>query len=254
MHKETIDQLNQLNNDFYNTVADSFNTSRNYYWSGWKKIGEEIKKQFGNKKIKVLDIGCGNGRFAQFLDESGVDFAYTGLDSSKKLLKWALEQVSLEQKTDFNHFDLIKSLQNNTFSQFLDNEKFDVIVCFGVLHHIPSFELRKKLFETINNDLLNNDGLFVITAWLFLDNPKLKERTLEMKAIKELGIESEDLEINDYLLDWQRGEQAIRYCHYADNAEVNELTKETHLKLISSYKADSKTNNLNQYYLFKRGK
>lgn len=254
MDKITIDRLNQLNKDFYSSVADSFNSSRNYYWKGWDEVAQIVKEQFTDKKIKVLDIGCGNGRFAQFLDEKGINFEYTGLDSSQKLLKWALEQVSLEKKVEFKRLDLIKTLQKGNFAQFLNNEKFDLIVSFGVLHHVPSIKLRKKLFINISDDLLNKNGIFVITAWLFLDNPKLKERTLNTQQIENLEINVKELEHNDYLLDWQRGKNAIRYCHYTDDKEVKKLTKNIDSTILKTYKADSKTNNLNQYYLFKKKK
>jgi len=258
MNKTTIDSLNQLNKDFYSTVADSFNTSRNYYWQGWTRLQKIIKKQFSDKKIRVLDIGCGNGRFAQFLNESGVDFEYYGLDSSKKLLNWASKNVALKDKTAFLEFDLIEALQNDTFAKFLEknniDDKFDLIVCFGVLHHIPSFELREKLFEIVNKKLLSEDSLFVITAWLFLDNHKLKQRVLENDQIAELKIDLEQLDPHDYLLDWQRGEQAIRYCHYTDKVEIEKINEKLDWQSIQTYKADSKTNNLNQYYLLKKGK
>ena len=130
------------------------------------------------------------------------------------------------------------------------NDPFDLIVSFGVLHHIPSFNLRKSFFHSLA-DSLNKNGILVITAWQFLDNPKLKERLIEFDKV---GIHKNDVEENDYLLDWRRGEQAIRYCHLTTKKEISELIKETNLKIIEMYKADSKTNNLNQYYILKKGK
>jgi tRNA (uracil-5-)-methyltransferase TRM9 len=254
MDNRTIDRLNQLNKQFYQSVATDFNFSRNYYWQGWQQVLKVIKNNFGDKEIPVLDVGCGNGRFASFLEEGKTNFRYYGLDSSQKLLNLASKQVSLKTKTNFLYFDIVDRLKNNQFETFFKeknmNDPFDLIVSFGVLHHIPSFNLRKSFFHSLA-DSLNKNGILVITAWQFLDNPKLKERLIEFDKV---GIHKNDVEENDYLLDWRRGEQAIRYCHLTTKKEISELIKETNLKIIEMYKADSKTNNLNQYYILKKGK
>ena len=71
MQQETIKMLNQLNRDFYYRVADDFSESRQYYWPGWQKIPLFFKKNQQNaKKIQVLDVGCGNARFAKFLKKN----------------------------------------------------------------------------------------------------------------------------------------------------------------------------------------
>ena len=40
MKIKTIKQLNQLNQDFYNTIADDFSDTRQYFWKGWRHLLE----------------------------------------------------------------------------------------------------------------------------------------------------------------------------------------------------------------------
>jgi 2-polyprenyl-3-methyl-5-hydroxy-6-metoxy-1,4-benzoquinol methylase len=91
VQKKIIRKLNQLNNKFYQSVADDFSESRQYFWQGWEKITEYLEKN--HRKIKILDIACGNARFAQFLKEKKVDFTYSGLDNSQQLIKIARETI-----------------------------------------------------------------------------------------------------------------------------------------------------------------
>jgi hypothetical protein len=51
-------------------------------------------------------------------------------------------------------------------------------------------------------------------------------------------------------LDWQRGEQAYRYCHLTTQAEMAGLIAKTNLVMSDFWIADGKTDNLNHYYLF----
>ena len=55
------------------------------------------------------------------------------------------------------------------------------------------------------------------------------------------------VEPHDYLLDWRRGEHALRYCHYVDDAEHAALIAATGLTEITTYRADGRTNDMNRY-------
>ena len=89
MKKETISALNQLNTNFYNTVAKEFDESRNHYWPGWQLLVEQIDP---TTITSVLDIGCGNGRFGAFSNEHFPNMQnYTGIDSNYKLITAATE-------------------------------------------------------------------------------------------------------------------------------------------------------------------
>jgi len=59
------------------------------------------------------------------------------------------------------------------------------------------------------------------------------------------------VEAGDYLLDWRRGERALRYCHYVDDAEQAQLVAATGLKLVTQYRADGSTGDANLYTVMK---
>jgi cyclopropane fatty-acyl-phospholipid synthase-like methyltransferase len=100
------------------------------------------------KKSRVLDFGCGIGiPFDSYLVNSGIDV--TGIDISTKHLKQAKKNVP--QAT------FIKG----DFSVYEFQEKFDAIVSFYAIFHIPRDE-HKKLFEKMF-DLLKVDGVILIT-------------------------------------------------------------------------------------------
>lgn len=57
-----------------------------------QKIAEDIIKIFSRPGMRVLDIGCGFGRFYPEFEKAGV--VYVGVDSSKEMLKIACQRFS----------------------------------------------------------------------------------------------------------------------------------------------------------------
>jgi ubiquinone/menaquinone biosynthesis C-methylase UbiE len=94
------------------------------------------------KAKKVLDAGCGSGRFSVFIAESGSEI--TLLDISEKqieIARYQLERSRVEQKVDRYIVADILNLKE------ISNEIFDTTVCFGgVLNYLGS-SLQKGLRE-----------------------------------------------------------------------------------------------------------
>ena len=249
MQTTTIHKLNQLNKQFYADVAKDFTQTRNSFWQGWKELLTHIPSPTNNS-LSVLDVSCGNGRFGQFLDQQLPNFAirYTGIDNSTALLRYAEEKLqSATLKPQFIEIDLIEQLLAK--NDLVDNQSFDVVVAFGVFHHIPSHDLRNKLFQQLSA-LVTPNGILCIGFWQFLNSVKLRERTVNPKTLE---IATDDFEENDYILDWRAGDTpAYRYCHYTNNDEEIALLKQTKLKVIDEYFADGATHNLNHYLVLKR--
>lgn len=246
MNQQTIAKLNQLNKKFYQTVANDFSDARQYFWQGWDKLIPDIKGL--NKKISVLDLGCGNGRFALFLNKHFADqFKYIGIDNNKQLLDIAKRQLANQANIQILQVDLVKQLLNNTL--FKQSDKlFDVIVAFGLIHHIPSFALRKQLIKNLER-LLKKDGLLAMSFWQFTNDTRFKNRVVDSNLV---GIDQKNLEKNDFILDWRKGQTAHRYCHFVDQEEAKKLLTETNLKIKQSFYADGKSGKLNWYLVLKK--
>ena len=121
----------------------------------------------------------------------------------------------------------------------LPDTQYDLIVLFGVVHHIPGWQNRLDLLVRAARHLAVG-GLLVFASWQFLDVYNLRKRIAPWP---------DDLtrEPNDFLLDWRRGERALRYCHYVDDDEQQQLIEATDLTLLAQYRADGRTDALNHY-------
>jgi tRNA (uracil-5-)-methyltransferase TRM9 len=252
MKQETVVLLNNLNKRFYQLTAEEFSKTRSFYWKGWKELVEPLKEIGKNHpQLKVLDIGCGNGRFGEFLYKEKIHkkFIYHGADNSKELLKFAKDRLKdFRFEKELFYLDVIEGLINNNLDELLPQKKYQVITLFGVLHHIPSLKLRKKLIKVIEEHLTSG-GVFVFTAWRFLNEKRFEKKQIHPAIAK---INPDELEKNDYILDWQRGVTAYRYCHYTDDEEVKKLIESTTLELEKEYTADGKSGNLNFYQILRK--
>ena len=243
MDIHTISALNQLNADFYTTTAKEFDTTRNHIWPGWETLLTHIEP---STTKTILDLGCGNGRFGAFAFEN-FDYLthYTGIDSNPTLLEAARKTLSPQkEKVTLNQENILETLLTNKLLSF-DSQTFDLITVFGVMHHIPSTQLRKIFLKKLASRL-NPGGQLVFTTWNFIEFERFTDRLI---APTKLKIDTNQLENNDYFLDWRRGEQAIRYCHAYTTEEVADLLKGTPLQLVTTYRADGRENEVNTYYV-----
>ncbi len=248
MQTKTINcfsRIDKLNQDFYEKVFSDFSNSRQYYWQGWLDLPEFLPKS-DSKPMRVLDLGCGNGRFAEFLLSLGLEIEYVGVDFSQSLINTAKQELKVNDKISLITGNIFDFLYSNALN-------FDLIVSFGVLHHIYSQEKRSQFFNQISK-ALSTHGLVIATTWQFLDSPELAKKVLKPSEIAIIP-ELEEIEIlnclqdNDYILDWNRGFRAFRYGHFYTRGEIEGLSSNSGLKITSTFLNDGKNNNGNCYYL-----
>ena len=105
------------------------------------------------KPKKVLDIGVGNGRILEILNENKNISEIYGIDLSKEMIVFCKEKFKNQSK--------VKELKQCDISseRIPFNEKFDMITSIRVLKYNKNW---KEIIGKINNSL-DKDGVFIFT-------------------------------------------------------------------------------------------
>lgn len=230
MNQKTRQILNNINRDFYSVTAQEFDQTRGRAWAGWEQMLTVVDLPIKS----VLDVGCGNGRFGIFLAENQAEpLHYHGVDNSETLLNFAGEALKAYPSLT------VELSQKDAILGELPEGEFDLVVLFGVIHHVPGFEQRQQFMRDLASRVAMG-GMLAFAEWRFYEQERFRQRIVAWDA----GIE---VERHDYLLDWRRGERALRYCHYVDDAEHEQLVSATGLQVVADYRADGSTGDLNRY-------
>jgi alkylated DNA repair protein alkB family protein 8 len=213
MKRETAEEIIKGVKESFDLIAEDFSTTRERLWEDLKFLFDYLKK--GDK---VLDLGCGNGRFYPWFQEKGV--AYVGIDFSSSLIEIAKKK-----------FPEGKFYLGNALELPFKNNEFDVLFAIALLHHIPSNELRLKVILEAKR-VLKKKGILVLTVWNLWQKRYFKYILSEFKK-KILG--KSELDFKDCYIPWNKGEVKVqRYCHAFTLRELKKLIIKSDFKLISS--------------------
>jgi SAM-dependent methyltransferase len=255
MNDETARALHAINRAFYRDQAAAFCATRGAAWPGWERLLELVAALGLEREIDVLDVGCGNGRFAAFLAEQlaprEAPFRYLGIDASPELLDAARAQSPGFGSCDYQLADFVETPPQEA----LPRRHFSLVVLFGVLHCVPGREHRRALLGAAA-ERLRPGGLLALTAWRFEDFPRFREKLLsweEFNAAARPPIDLDQLEPGDRLLPWGEGGRAVRFCHFADEREMAQVLGELPLQPVDQWCADGREGELNRYFVLRAG-
>ena len=246
MNSQTAAELLEINRRFYNEFGDAFAATRRRVQPGVGRVLDEIP---ADKPSDWLDLGCGSGALGRLWAEQGRSGSYTGLDFSGPLLQEARRVTEGLSDDRFQIRYEGGDLMDPEWPAVLEGRKFDGVLAFASLHHIPGTVNHRRIFDQVRA-LLKDGGSFIFSVWQFQNSPKLMKRVQPWALT---GIAEENLEPGDTLLDWRyalsenQEKKGLRYVHLFSETEIGELAARSGFKVSDRFYSDGAEGNLALY-------
>ena len=210
----------------YNLIAEDFARTRSKPWPEIKFLFDDYLRP----GERVLDLGCGQGRFFEFCENKNID--YWGVDFSEKLIEIAKARY---RRAKFRTTDGL----NLPFSE----DYFDRVFSIAVFHHIPSVSLRLRFLLEAKR-VLKPGGFLILTVWKL---HRLKELFLIFKfaVLRRLGLSK--LEFNDILKPW--GKKVKKYYHCFSEKELINVVEKAGFRIKKSGVVKNKKGSRRNIYL-----
>ena len=249
MDETTARTLCAMTTRLYAHEANSFSETRQRPWAGWEAVlaAAGLQRAGAPQRLRVLDVACGNMRFARFLSEALPETRLDmhALDNCPELVACA-DTLPATCAVTFQRIDIIEALLAGdgmlqacvSHAAAVQPEqaapdggspnsgvRFDLVVCFGFMHHVPGAALRTRLLAELAA-LLAPGGHLAVALWQFGDDARLARRAADLTAEACAAHPELALEHGDYLLGWKDAQGLRRYCHCFDDDECERLARE----------------------------
>ena len=200
-------RIMELNRRFYDLLADDFSRRE-----------DDFKSLAGyfQDDDKVLDLGCGNGRFYNLINHPGRTGQYFGIDNSSRLIAAAKERYPPGQ------FVVTDGLSLPFTADF-----FDKVFCPTVFYHLPGYEMRREFLREVWRVL--KPGGFLILCVRVSPYKKYWRLLLKYAWLKISG--RSKLDWGDVYEPW--GGQGVRYFHHFSRRELRNILEEVDFKIES---------------------
>ncbi len=177
-------------------------------WNAFRTRTSPLVENFvSGKEGRILDLGCGSGR--NFVKVDGLN--WTAVDFSEKMVGYSKKKAKkLGMDVDVQKADSIKL-------PFEDNS-FDGVLCYAVVHCIDSAVKRKKTLKEIYRVLKPGCEAYIVT-W-GKNAPRLKNKD------KECYI--------PWTLKYMK-EKQMRYTYVYDKDEFVDLIKSVGFEVVKSW-------------------
>jgi len=195
-------------------IAEQFNLSRYATWGEF----EFLKKYFSDK-MKIVDVGCGNGRLIEALE--GFEYEYIGMDISLKNTQGVKDRKP----------DAVVKEGSLPSLPFGDN-RFDVTACIATLQHIPSKKLRAESMKDLWR-ITKPGGYCMMTNWSMAHH-RFRYYLIE-SMLRKLFVGTR-LDWWDAWVPWKR-KKVNRYYHGFRLREIKRLAEGAGFKVVDNFYA-----------------
>lgn len=228
MEREYAEYLLEKTKNDYNLIAEQFSRVRQRIWLEMKFLFDDYL--FPGEKI--LDIGCGNGRFLEIFKEKKAD--YFGIDTSEKLIEIAKKRYPKKEPlpaTKKKGAPEVKGMHKfqvaNALNLPFPANFFDKVYNIAVFHHIPSQEFRLQFLKEARR-VLKPEGLLILTVWNLW--PRFTKLIFKFALLKLFG--QSKLDFKDIFKSWQGIPKC--YFHCFTKRELEEIIEKIGFKLKRS--------------------
>lgn len=248
MDINTARRLSDLTTDFYRTVSASFSATRQAPWQGWQRVAQLAwpdskpakpeREAAGPKPLgaqTVLDLACGNLRFARFALERCPSAQIWAVDNCDELAVPA-------NNICYQHLDIANTLlHEQDLCQAIDTPPCDLCVCFGFMHHVPLPQHRAHVLRALALHAAPR-GLIAVSFWQFERDARIMAKA---QPLPDAG---------DYVLGWQNRTDVQRYCHSFCEDELDALVQSVAplATEVDRFSADGRSGDLNRYVVLRR--
>lgn len=174
--KLSLNYSQKDNMAMYDNFAKTFSKSRkNLKWAEVNAILEILKNE---NLTKILDIGCGSGRFLENYKNffGNLPELYLGLDASQNMIIEAKKIIENENSTK-NFFEVCEMQKLENFFEKNNFPKFDAIIFLASFHHLENKNERIEVLKSAKK-ILNENWKIFLTNWNLLEQEKYQNSHL----------------------------------------------------------------------------
>jgi ubiquinone/menaquinone biosynthesis C-methylase UbiE len=199
---------NQITKNTYNSISENWDSKRQYIW----KPVKEFLESFENKgKLKLLDLGCGTGRFLELAKELNYE--------NKNLIgcDYSTSQLEIVKSKGF------KTIQGELTNLPFENKSFDIIICIAAHHHLLDKEEQLKSLNEMKR-VLKSNGKILLSNWF-------PEKEFVEEQIKKNKFEFLDTNMQKVKVTYTNENKKLdRYYYLFKEKELIDLCKEADFK------------------------